>query len=250
MSAVAKAQGNLRSSHARKRAAFWLCFLAGFLLTLVSFLGAIVYRAGDAALFSAGVNRYVVSYGILSQADADTFAAQTMAYLNGERSDWAPQVRYADHALVIPQAFTAHMATVRSWLRFARWALPFAAVMAVGLAALGFALSGRRGARRFPLGGYALGWVFPLLLALGMGLWVALDFSGFWAWLHHAFIPDGIFNAQEEIMQLFPLMLFAAYIAPVGVTFGLFAGASLLLPPAALGLQRLAVRRRNKKTEL
>jgi hypothetical protein len=250
MAALAKVQGDPSGSRSRKRAAFWLCFLAGFMWTIVSFLGAVVCRAGDDALFSAGVNRYIVADGILTQADADEFVAQTMAYLSGERSDWSPEVHYAGHTLVIPQAFTAHMATVRGWLRFARLVLPFTAAVAVGMAALGYMLSGCKGARRFPLGGYALGWGFPLLLALGVGLWGALDFSGFWAWLHNALIPDGIFSAQEEIMQLFPLMLFASYIAPVGVTFGLFAGASLLLPPAALGLRRLAVPRRNNKTEL
>ncbi|MCE5342434.1 MAG: DUF1461 domain-containing protein [Eubacteriales bacterium] len=236
--------GNLR-----RRSAFWLCFFAGLTLTFVSFLGAIVCCAGDAALFQSGVDRYVVAYGSLTQSDADAFVTQTMAYLNGEQSEWAPAVRYGDHPLVIPQTFTAHMATVRGWLQVSRYVLPLATAIALGIVGLAYVLSGRKGKRRFPLGGYALGWALPLLLALGVGLWGVLDFSGFWAWLHSTLIPDGIFSAQEEIMRLFPLDLFADYIAPVGVTFGLFAGAALLLPPAALGLRGLAVKRRDEKSK-
>lgn len=45
------------------------------------------------------------------------------------------------------------------------------------------------------------------------------------------FIPDGIFDAAEPVMQLFPGSLFAEYLSPVLTAFGLTALCVLGLPP-------------------
>jgi len=241
--------GGARSARGRRAAAFLLGLAAGLLLMLAAFLGAVAGRAGDARLFQSGLDRYVVARGILSQSDADAFAADTVAYLNGETDAWTPSVTYGGHALAVPEAFTVHMATVRRWMGFASAAVPAAVAAALVLLTLALLLCGRGGAWRPAIRGYYAGAALPLVLALAVSLWGALDFNGFWAWLHETFIPGGIFYAGEDIMQLFPLNLFADYLEPVGAACGLYAGLTLLTPLFALGLRRLRRGRRATETK-
>jgi hypothetical protein len=213
-----------------------------------AFLGAVAGRAGDARLFRSGLERYVAARGILSQSDADVFAAGTVAYLNGETDAWPPSVTYGDHPLAVPEAFTAHMAAVRSWMAFARAAVPAAVAAALVLLTLALLLCGRGGAWSRRSGGITPG-RRSRFSGAGRVRRGVFDFNGFWAWLHETFIPGGIFYAGEEIMQLFPLNLFADYLGPVGAACGLYAGLTLLAPPFALGLRRLGRGRRATQTK-
>ena len=161
----------------------------------------------------------------IPQEELRAFARDTMRYFRGETDRWEPEVSAADGPVVISEAFARHMETVRRGVRTAR-------TLAIAGAALGAGLIApavRK--KRFSLAGYELGGLLPLALAAGLGLWAALDFSSMWGWLHRCFIPDGIFDAAEPVMQLFPGSLFAEYLSPVLTAFGLTALCVLGLPP-------------------
>lgn len=223
----------------RKRSAFLTCFFAALLLMLLAFAGAIVYQATDVRLFQDAVNRYVVATGIVSQSDGEAFANDTLGYLTGKQSVWEPSVTIGDHRVAIPETFKQHMANVKRWVGSAKTILLAGA--AVALLLLLWALVGRRGGRqnRFSFGGYYVGAMVPLVLAAGFGLWAYLNFDSLWLWIHQTFIPDGIFSADEEIMRLFPLQVFANYLQPVGITCAMLAGAVLLFPLLLWPLTRL-----------
>ena len=217
--------------------AFPVCFLAGLLMTLCALFGSVVVCAARTELFRDALTRSTVSGGAISQADADAFAEETIGYLTGERDAWLPRATVDGAALAVPETFVTHMATVRGWMLFAKTALPLAAATGfLLLTACAFAPGRRRGGG-LSLGGYYAGAALPALIALGLGLWAAMDFNAFWAWLHMTFIPDGIFPAGEPIMRLFPETLFAGYAAPAGLLFAAFWAVALLLPP---GLRRLS----------
>ena len=98
----------------------------------------------------------------------------------------------------------------------------------LALLAWALATSGRRGG--FSTQGYYAGTILPLLLIAGVGLWASLDFGGMWEMLHRTLIPDGIFPADELVMQLFPETLFSAYLPPVLLMLVLMLAAVLVLP--------------------
>jgi hypothetical protein len=226
-----------RRTRPTRCAAFPLCFLAALLLTLAALFGSVAVSAARTDLFKDGLHRYVVAAGVMSRADADAFAEETIGYLTGARNTWAPSATVDGEPLAVPETFAAHMATVRTGLLFAKTALPLAAAAGFLLLTACSLASGRRGRGSvLSVAGYCCGAAFPALVALGLGLWGALDFNAFWAWLHTAFIPDGIFPAGEAILRLFPQALFAGYAAPVGVTFAVYWATVLLLP---WGMKRL-----------
>ena len=98
----------------------------------------------------------------------------------------------------------------------------------LALLAWALATSGRQGG--FSTQGYYAGTILPLLLIAGVGLWASLDFGGMWEMLHRTLIPDGIFPADELVMQLFPETLFSAYLPPVLLMLVLMLAAVLVLP--------------------
>ncbi len=225
-----------RKNRTKGRLAAPLCFLAGLLLTLAALFGSVAVGAARTDLFRDGMNRCVVSAGIISRADTDAFAEETIGYLTGVRDTWTPAVTVDGKPLVVPEAFSAHMASVRAAMLAARTAVPLAAAAGFLLLAACMFAAGKPGGA-FSRGGYFSGAVLPVPVALGLGLWAMLDFNAFWAWLHTTFIPNGIFPAGEAVMRLFPQALFAGYAAPVGILFAGFWAAVLLLP---WGMRRLA----------
>ena len=120
------------------------------------------------------------------------------------------------------------MVTVKGWVSAASTLLVCGTVAAVALLAWALATSGRRGG--FSTQGYYAGTILPLLLIAGVGLWASLDFGGMWEILHRTLIPDGIFPADELVMQLFPETLFSAYLPPVLLMLVLMLAAVLVLP--------------------
>lgn len=228
-------EGNLK----KKRGAFWTCLIAGLLLMLLALGASIAYNATRVDLLKQGVDKYEVEPGLLSESDATAFVNDTLDYLTGIKSAWEPAVTIGDHRVGVPDAFKAHMATVKGWVESAKAILLAGA--AIVLLLLGRAMIGTKGAKKgpFSVGGYYLGAGVPLLLIAGVGLWGYLNFDGLWGWVHQAFIPDGIFSAGEEIMKLFPVELFSGYLLPVGTTFAIGAGIVLALPLLLWPLSKL-----------
>ena len=167
-----------------------------------------------------------------------------MRYFRGETDRWEPEVTAASGPIVISEAFTRHMETVRNGIRTARALAIAGAILGTALMALAV------WKKRFSLSGYELGASLPLMLAAILGLWAAADFSAMWGWLHRTFIPDGIFPAYEPVMLLFPGSLFAEYLPPVLTAFGLTALAVLVLPPLLrAGYRRFPRNRSNAETK-
>ena len=228
-------EGNLT----KKRGAFWTCFLIGLLLVLLSLGIALALNVTRTDLLKQGVDTYVVATGMVSQSDADAFVNDTVDYLTGIKSLWEPAVTIGGFRVGVPEAFKTHMATVKGWVESAKAIL--LAVAAIVLLLLTRALIGVKGSKKSPFsaGGYYLGAAIPLLLLVGVGLWGYLDFDGLWAWVHTTFIPDGIFSATEQIMQLFPVKVFSGYLQPVAMTFAICIGLVLALPLLLWPLSRL-----------
>lgn len=228
-------EGNLK----KKRGAFWTCFIAALLLMLLALAGAIAYNVTKVSLFQDAVNRYVVAQGVVSQSDADAFVNDTLDYLTGIKTVWEPAVTIGDHRIGVPEAFKTHMANVKVWVGNAKAILLAGA--AIVLLLLGRALIGVKGSKKSPFsaGGYYFGAAIPLLLTAGIGLWGYFNFDGLWSWIHQTFIPDGIFGAGEEIMKLFPVQMFASYLQPVSISFGILAAVVLALPLLLWPLSKL-----------
>lgn len=231
----------------KKRGAFWTCLIAAALLVLLALAGSIAYNATRVSLFRDAVNQHVVAAGLISQSDADAFVNDTLDYLTGIKTVWEPAITVGDHRIGVPETFKAHMATVKGWVENAKAVLLAGA--AIVLLLLSRAMVGVKGARRgpFSVGGYYLGAAIPLMLIAGVGLWGYLNFDGLWDWVHRTLIPDGIFDAGEEIMQLFPVSMFASYLKPVAITFGIGAAIVLALPAVLWPLSRLLTNLLGKK---
>ena len=193
------------------RGAFFRCFLASFLLVLVAAGACVYFNAVDRQLFETALLENV-DYAALGM-DADSmrsFAEETILFLTDAQDSWEPSI------------------TVKGWVSAASTLLVCGTVAAVALLAWALATSGRRGG--FSTQGYYAGTILPLLLIAGVGLWASLDFGGMWEILHRTLIPDGIFPADELVMQLFPETLFSAYLPPVLLMLVLMLAAVLVLP--------------------
>lgn len=178
-----------------------LCFSAGLMLAILALLGAVALTATRPALFEQALQATVDAPALgMTQEELRAFAGETLRYLRGEQTDWAPALPFA-----VPEAFSAHMAEVRGWVRGAALWLPLSAALALALLFGG----GRQRRACFAGVGAALALLTALLL------WAAVDFDSLWMLLHRAFIPGGIFPAGEPVMRLFPLSLFLHYIGPV-----------------------------------
>lgn len=203
-----------------KKRSFWLCLIAGSLATLLALTTAAYGLFSSEALFRRAIAASVDPAPLgADDAALSAFAGDTIRYLTGRQEAWQPAI------LAPSPAFAGHMAKVR------------AAVMALPLIMLALLLAGALLVllgRPFDKRGWYLGAGLVLALVVVLALWAALDFSGFWHWLHVTFIPDGLFPPNEPMMALFPLSLFGYYLVPAG----LLLGALLVL----VGLCPLAIR--------
>ncbi len=233
----------------KKRNSFWTCLIAAFLLMALALGASIYYNATKVSLLTDGIQQNVdlASLG-LDEGTAKSFAVSTLAYLQGNTQEWAPTIVVGDHIMPIPQTFKDHMATVKGWVSSATAVL--LAGLGVVVVLLGRALIGTKGGKKssFSLGGYYLGALVPLALVGGLLLWGVVDFNGLWGAVHKLLIPDGIFNAAEPIMQLFPVQLFAGYLQPVALTFAILAAVVLVLPLLLAPLSKLLTSLFGKRT--
>lgn len=237
-------EGNLK----KKRGAFWTCLIAGLLLIALALGAAVYYNATKVSLLETGVVDNVDLDAVgMDASSAKSFAVSTLAYLQGTVSSWEPVIVIGDHIMPIPDSFKAHMETVRGWFQSATAVL--LAGLGIVIVLLGRALIGVKGSKKssFSIGGYYLGAGIPLALILGIGLWGYFSFDSLWSVLHKTLIPDGIFNAAEPIMQLFPVGLFEGYLQPVAITFAILAGVVLVLPLILAPLSKLLTNLFGKK---
>ncbi len=224
----------------KKRNSFWTCLIAAFLLMALALGASLYYNATKVSLLTEGITNNVDLAALgMDESSAKSFSVSTLAYLQGTVSNWEPTIVIGDHIMPIPQTFKDHMATVKGWVSSATTVL--LAGVGVVVLLLGRSLIGTKGSKKnsFSFGGYYLGAVAPLVLVGGIGLWGLLNFDSLWGAIHKLLIPDGIFNAAEPIMQLFPSQLFAGYLQPVAVTFGLLAALVLVLPLLLFPLSKL-----------
>lgn len=235
-----------RRTQLKRRSAFTSCLIAAALLVVLSVTGTLVYYLSQPQSFEQALLKHV-DYQRLGtdESSVRSFATETIRYIAGRQESWEPEITVGGlpASSFIPQSFRDHMAQLRRWVATAQAAVIAGLLLALTL--LGRAVLG--GTRRaFSTGGYYLGAFIPLALIAGLGVWAYVDFGGMWAWIHRVFIPDGIFSAAEPIMQLFPLELFADYLAPCAITFGIATGIVLLLPLVLSPLSRRLARGRSR----
>lgn len=180
---------------------FWLCLLAA----LIASVACLVFAA--CVLFN---NEGMLSSALIANVDMDEsalrgFAKETVDYITGVTIEWSPSVA------VPSEAFIKHMAEVRGIVKL----LPGLLIALIFLTIICLLLS-----RPFNRKGWYTGAVIALMPLVALGIWALIDFNGFWLWLHTAFIPDGIFAADEPVMALFPASLFYGYLAPAAALFG------------------------------
>lgn len=221
-----------------------LSLALGLCLSALSMGYAVGVHATDLSSFQAAADAALVQTGILSQADAERFAQETIGYLTGRRAGWLSAVTIDGQAAAVPAEFAVHMAQVQKWVKAFRYAVPLmiaAFAFLVFLTLIGAAVLKTR---TFAPRSYLLGAAIPVLLLGGAFLWAALDFAGFWEMLHNLLIPGGIFAADAAVMRLFPLTLFERYTAPVALTFLYCLGIVLLVPVVLVILDKRVRRRR------
>ena len=198
-----------------------MSFGAGFVLALLMMLLSVLGPALRTDLFEQALIKTVQWEAIgTDEASLRLFAAETMAYLRGEKEAWEPAITLygfpAEEA--IAQSFRLHMAEVRGWVAAAPWVLGAGFALALGL----FLPSRKRYAS-------LTGLFCAVGILLAVLLWALVDFHSLWMILHRLFIPDGIFSAREPVMQLFPLALFFEYLTPVSITFLILLAAAFFL---------------------
>ena len=232
------------ASASNKLPVFWRCLLAGFLLIALAFGFAVYSHATKADTFERLLVENVDYHSLgTDENSVRSFAQETMHYLTGEQEGWNPQITVGGFPAgsFIPQSFHDHMETVKNGFSAAKnvfWAgLGLAGALFLG------GLLGRPG-HRFSRSGYYAGAGAALAMIAAIGLWAYFDFDSLWQLLHRYFIPDGIFSATEQIMQFFPVALFAGYLPPVMLTFGLLALAALALPLAEKSLRQITASKR------
>ena len=209
---------------------FWRCLIAGFSLISLAFGFSVYCHATKVNTFEKLLVENV-DYRLLgtNEESLRSFAKETIHYLTGEQEGWNPQITVAGFPAgsFIPQSFRDHMETVKNGFAVAKnvfW------VMLGLVSALLLGGIGARSGHRFSRSGYYTGASAAIAVIIAIGLWAYFDFNSLWQLLHKYFITDGIFSATEHIMQFFPISVFAGYLPPVMLTFGLLALAALILP--------------------
>lgn len=179
------------------------CFAAGLMMAACVLVCAVLVPALSTARFENALLRTVNQQALgINDQTLSAFAEETMLYLRGQKPVWQPDVPFP-----VPDSFRMHMAEVRFWVQCAPRILLIGAVTAVVL----FLLGGRQ-KRPAMLGIFTLA-----VLLLVLIIWAAADFHSLWMILHKTLIPNGIFSANEPVMQLFPLGLFFRYLVPVAL---------------------------------
>ena len=191
----------------RIAARFSAASLASFLLVLVAAGACVYFNAVDRQLFETALLENVdyAALGMGRGTAMRSFAEETILFLTDAQDSWEPSITVAGFpaSRFIPQNFRDHMVTVKGWVSAASTLLVCGTVAAVALAGLGAGhlrppgrifkrkgITQERFCRCCSLQGWACGpaWI---LAACGRCCTATL-------------IPDGIFPADELVMQLFP----------------------------------------------
>ena len=216
-----------------RRGGLFPCLLAGLLLVFLVLLLAVFLTASQEALFERLLVDHLNFQSLQTdEASVRSFARETVLYITHRQSVWEPQITINGFPAgsFIPPSFRGHMAEVRDWLGLGKLVFSLGFGFAALLLGGSILVGGLRGRRGFSLGGYYLGVGLAVLAIAILALWGALHFESLWQILHEVLIPNGIFSASEPVMKLFPLEVFAGYLPPVLMTFGLLLLAVLALP--------------------
>ena len=212
------------------------CLLAAALLMLSFTAGAVLMQLTNAPRFHRALQSHVAWERLgIPPDDLRSFAEETIFYLRGDVPAWEPEVLTAEGPLPLSPAFTAHMETVKNGVatafRVACW------LCAAGILLLIVGLK-----TGFSTKAWLCGMALPFLLIALICIAAAIDFDGFWYWLHEHFIPDGIFSGYEPIMRLFPASLFSSYIVPLLLTLAAAVVILLLVPV----IHKIMIRKRSQ----
>ena len=155
-----------------KRTGAALCLIGALCWMLAGLAGTVVGFLTSEGRFERALLRQVPWEALgIPQEELRAFAGETMRYFRGETDRWEPEVTAASGPIVISEAFTRHMETVRNGIRTARALAIAGAVLGAALMALAV------WKKRFSPAAYELGGSLPLMLAAILGLWAAADFS-------------------------------------------------------------------------
>lgn len=212
------------------------CLVAASLLMLSFTTGAVLMQLTNAPRFHRALQSHVAweRLGIPPDHLAG-FAGETISYLRGDVPAWQPEVLTADGPLPISPAFTAHMETVRNGVTTAFGVACWLCAAGILLLIVGLKTE-------FSTKAWLWGMALPFLLIAIVCIAAAIDFDGFWYWLHEHFIPDGIFSGYEPIMRLFPASLFSSYIIPLLLTLAAAVVLLLLVPV----IHKIMIRKRSQ----
>ena len=123
-----------------KRTGAALCLLGALCWMLAGLAGTVVGFLTSEGRFERALLRQVPWEALgIPQEELRAFAGETMRYFRGETDRWEPEVTAASGPIVISEAFTRHMETVRNGIRTAR-------ALAIAGAVLGAALMAFLGA--------------------------------------------------------------------------------------------------------
>ncbi len=168
-----------------------------------------------------------------------------LGYMQGEEENLRIEAEIMGHRVeVFAKRDRDHMVDVRDlyldWALY-RWIL-------VGAVALGiiviFALM-RREAPIVLSKAYLGGTAIMLLLAAGIGAWVALDFAGFWTNFHYIFFTNDLWQLSPEtsvLIQMVPEQFFFDIVVRIMLLFG-----GIVLAIAAVCAAVLVVRRNKRR---
>ena len=104
-----------------KRTGAALCLIGALCWRLAGLGGTVVGFLTSEGRFERALLRQVPWEALgIPQEELRAFAGETMRYFRGETDRWEPEVTAASGPIVISEAFTRHMETVRNGIRTAR----------------------------------------------------------------------------------------------------------------------------------
>ena len=134
-----------------------LCLIGALCWMLAGLAGTVVGFLTSEGRFERALLRQVPWEALgIPQEELRAFAGETMRYFRGETDRWEPEVTAASGPIVISEAFTRHMETVRNGIRTARALAIAGAVLGAALMALAV------WKKRFSPAAYELGGSLPL----------------------------------------------------------------------------------------
>ncbi len=157
----------------------------------------------------------------MSEEERLILARRGINYLSFPNRYPLDELRFADGEPVFNAREIAHMEDVRQVYN----GLTVAALAALGVALIaGWVLRSRWGVAAL-WGAIALGGLLTVSLLVGLGLWMAVDWLGFFTAFHRVFFTGDtwLFSYSDTLIRLYPLRFWQDAGALVAITVGLVA---------------------------